>query len=325
MQRCRCGCSQRARSGQLMYSTAVRPACRNRHADLRSAGAPARTTSRPMVSIVRADQIPEEPPARRSTMTTHRPSMGIWPLACRLGTLIDALLVSVAGHSAALPHRGDRLFLRLARSAGLRGDPDGPRIHDLRHTFAVRSSRACRHDRDAVARHVVRPEHLSRPRARHRHVLVPARDADLDGADRRGWRGAAHGSAPHDRARSAILPLPPRASARTSAGRALHTCATYALQLPAPGLLRGRAGRTIKPCQLEVEQLDAPLILAFLEHIESRSAATRPAPAMPGWPPSTRSSASWSTAAAVVPRPVASHPCDSNEEDRRGADRLFDA
>ncbi len=49
------------------------------------------------------------------------------------------------------------VFLRLARSAGLRGEPGqpGPRIHDLRHTFAVRSLEQCRHDHDAVGRHVV--------------------------------------------------------------------------------------------------------------------------------------------------------------------------
>jgi integrase len=49
------------------------------------------------------------------------------------------------------------IFLRLARSIGLRGEPgqSGPRIHDLRHTFAVRSLEQCRHDREAVARHIV--------------------------------------------------------------------------------------------------------------------------------------------------------------------------
>ena len=39
----------------------------------------------------------------------------------------------------------------------LRGNPGqpGPRIHDLRHTFAVRSLEQCPRDREAVARHVV--------------------------------------------------------------------------------------------------------------------------------------------------------------------------
>lgn len=49
------------------------------------------------------------------------------------------------------------IFLCVARSIGLRGDlgQAGPRIHDLRHTFAVRSLEQCRHDRDAVGRHIV--------------------------------------------------------------------------------------------------------------------------------------------------------------------------
>jgi len=40
-----------------------------------------------------------------------------------------------------------------ARRGGL--GQRGPRIHDLRHTFAVRSLEQCLHDRDAVARHIV--------------------------------------------------------------------------------------------------------------------------------------------------------------------------
>jgi integrase len=48
-------------------------------------------------------------------------------------------------------------FLQLRKSARLDdiSFPRMPRIHDLRHTFAVRSLEQCRHDRDAVARHVV--------------------------------------------------------------------------------------------------------------------------------------------------------------------------
>lgn len=49
------------------------------------------------------------------------------------------------------------VFLRLLNRTGLRGAHVGrdPRIHDLRHTFAVRSLEQCRHERDAVARHIV--------------------------------------------------------------------------------------------------------------------------------------------------------------------------
>lgn len=47
-------------------------------------------------------------------------------------------------------------FLGLARSAGLRGGPGqtGCRLHDLRHTFAVRSLEQCPGDRRAVAHHM---------------------------------------------------------------------------------------------------------------------------------------------------------------------------
>lgn len=49
------------------------------------------------------------------------------------------------------------LFLRIARESGLRGLPGekGPRLHDLRHTFAVRSLEACGGDRRAISRHML--------------------------------------------------------------------------------------------------------------------------------------------------------------------------
>ncbi|EHK52306.1 tyrosine-type recombinase/integrase [Allomesorhizobium alhagi] len=73
----------------------------------------------------------------------------------RLGTLNSALLVSAAGASPAYSTVIAN-FLQLARSIGLRGGPGqpGPCIHDLRHTFAVRSLEQCRHDRDVVGRHI---------------------------------------------------------------------------------------------------------------------------------------------------------------------------
>jgi integrase len=48
------------------------------------------------------------------------------------------------------------IFVRLARQFGFRGPPGTPgaRLHDLRHTFAVRSLEACAHDRAAVAHHM---------------------------------------------------------------------------------------------------------------------------------------------------------------------------
>jgi len=48
-------------------------------------------------------------------------------------------------------------FLTLVRSIGIHPGPGkpGPRIHDLRHTFAVRSLERCIGDHDAVARHTL--------------------------------------------------------------------------------------------------------------------------------------------------------------------------
>jgi integrase/recombinase XerD len=49
------------------------------------------------------------------------------------------------------------VFVRLARALGIRGAPGarGPRLHDLRHSFAVRSLTACSPNRTAVTRHML--------------------------------------------------------------------------------------------------------------------------------------------------------------------------
>lgn len=68
----------------------------------------------------------------------------------------NALFVSGTGRR--LPYNSVRyVFLALLDSTGLKGAHAGrdPRIHDLRHTFAVRSLESCSHDRTAVARHIV--------------------------------------------------------------------------------------------------------------------------------------------------------------------------
>jgi integrase len=57
-----------------------------------------------------------------------------------------------------LPYNTVRgIFLQLLNRINLRGAHSwrDPRIHDLRHTFAVRSLEQCRHDRAAVSRHLV--------------------------------------------------------------------------------------------------------------------------------------------------------------------------
>jgi integrase len=73
---------------------------------------------------------------------------------CVLGDSV--LFVSGAGRQ--LPYNSVRyVFLTLLDRTGLRGANAGrdPRIHDLRHTFAVRSLEQCGHDRVAIARHIV--------------------------------------------------------------------------------------------------------------------------------------------------------------------------
>jgi integrase len=88
--------------------------------------------------------------------TTRRALDEYLSVRARRGTLDAALFVSNTGTAPAYA-TVVAIFLRLVRSIGLRGGlgQPGPRIHDLRHTFAVRSLEQCQHDRDAVARHIV--------------------------------------------------------------------------------------------------------------------------------------------------------------------------
>jgi integrase len=88
---------------------------------------------------------------------TTRQALDRYLIARRQVAVADrALFISVAGKS--LPYDTVRnVFLRLLDRTKLRGAHAGrdPRIHDLRHTFAVRSLEQCRHDHTAVARHIV--------------------------------------------------------------------------------------------------------------------------------------------------------------------------
>ena len=88
--------------------------------------------------------------------TTRRALDAYLSVRQRLGALDGALFVSNTAAAPAYP-TVVATFLRLARSIGLRGAPgeQGPRIHDLRHSFAVRSLESCGDDRDAVVRHIV--------------------------------------------------------------------------------------------------------------------------------------------------------------------------
>jgi integrase len=74
----------------------------------------------------------------------------------RLTALSDALFIVNTGSPPAYETTAS-IFRHLSREVGLRGGPGqpGPRIHDLRHSFAVRSLERCPCDRDAVSRHIV--------------------------------------------------------------------------------------------------------------------------------------------------------------------------
>lgn len=67
----------------------------------------------------------------------------------------EAVFVSSNGQALMYPTVRET-FLRLMARAGLRkSSSSGPRIHDLRHTFAVRSLEQCQPDRLAVAQHMI--------------------------------------------------------------------------------------------------------------------------------------------------------------------------
>jgi integrase len=74
----------------------------------------------------------------------------------RLATRSDALFIANTGAPPAYETAAS-LFRQLSRQIGLRGNPGqpGPRIHDLRHSFAVRSLERCPCDRDSISRHIL--------------------------------------------------------------------------------------------------------------------------------------------------------------------------
>lgn len=74
----------------------------------------------------------------------------------RFGTTDRAVFVSLNG-TALSYSTVITVFLSVIRAVGLRGEPGhpGPRLHDLRHTFAVRSLEQCGRDPKSIKRHIV--------------------------------------------------------------------------------------------------------------------------------------------------------------------------
>jgi integrase len=73
----------------------------------------------------------------------------------KLGSLDGHAFVTTTGRGPSYATVHDT-FRILAKTIGLGGQPERrhPRIHDLRHTFAVRSLEACAPDRVSVSRHI---------------------------------------------------------------------------------------------------------------------------------------------------------------------------
>ena len=73
----------------------------------------------------------------------------------RVNAIGDDLFVTTRGRA---PHKvvAHIVFVKLARKLGFRGPTGTPgiRVHDLRHTFAVRSLEACSRDREAIRHHI---------------------------------------------------------------------------------------------------------------------------------------------------------------------------
>lgn len=74
----------------------------------------------------------------------------------RLATESDAVFVSIR-RGPLSKHQAQMMFRKVAALAGITNDAFGkhPRIHDLRHTFAVRALERCPVGRDRVERHIV--------------------------------------------------------------------------------------------------------------------------------------------------------------------------
>jgi integrase/recombinase XerD len=92
--------------------------------------------------------LPLQPSTRRALETY---------LAIRAELGADGENLFVRGRGRA-PDRSrvSTVFIRLARMLGFRGPPGTPgmRLHDLRHTFAVRSLESCPRNREAISHHM---------------------------------------------------------------------------------------------------------------------------------------------------------------------------
>jgi len=78
-------------------------------------------------------------------------------LRTQISSADRSLLVSLRGTAIAY-QTVNAVFLQLVRSIGMRSEGKnvaGPRLHDLRHTFAVRALEACGGGESAIRRHIL--------------------------------------------------------------------------------------------------------------------------------------------------------------------------
>jgi site-specific recombinase XerD len=185
------------------------------------------------------------------------------------------------------------VFVRLARALAIRGAPGarGPRLHDLRHSFAVGALAACPPDRTVVTRHML-AEHLHGPRRRGSHLLVSPGDTGAAERHRRRGRAGVRGG-------RRMTPLAPHLTAFLrdhllhERGASRHTIASYADSFAL--LLRFAAARLKRgPSDLRVEDLDVTLS-ARSSTIWRATAAMAVARATPASRPSGHFSATSST------------------------------
>lgn len=74
----------------------------------------------------------------------------------RVGVTDCSVFVSLWGKRLSYS-KVNQVFLQLMRTVGLRGAPGipGPRLHDLRHTFAVRALESCGGSHEEITRHIL--------------------------------------------------------------------------------------------------------------------------------------------------------------------------
>jgi integrase len=109
-------------------------------------------------------------------LTTQQALRAYLSIREALATSHDNLFVLNSGKVLTI-EAADYTFRTLVRSIGLTSVPDrpNPRIHDLRHSFAVRSLERCLPDGTAVARHIVAlSTYLGHVHVRHTYWYLQA-------------------------------------------------------------------------------------------------------------------------------------------------------